>query len=79
MSRHYLFGVVFFGLGIYHLWIRDYLDASLYCMAGLAFIVNAMTTEPKLAAYKKVLVIVTWILIISSSVIFLYLIQERYF
>lgn len=79
MNRHYLFGVVFIGLGIFHLSIRDFLDAALYCMAGLAFIVNASTSEPKLAAYKKVLVIVTWVLIIASSVLFLYLIQERYF
>ncbi len=79
MSRHYLFGVIFLGLGIYHLWIRDYLDAGLFGAAGLAFIVNTMASEPKLAAYKKVLVIVTWVLIIVSSLLFLYWIQVRYF
>ena len=79
LTRQYLFGSIFFAVGIYHLWITEYLEASLYCLAGLAFIVNTLTSEPRLAAQKKVLVAISWILIIATSVLFLYLLQSRFF
>ncbi len=79
LSRQYLFGSIFFAVGIYHLWIREYLEASLYCLAGLAFIVNTLTSEPRLAEYKKILVAITWILIIATAILFLYLLQVRLF
>ena len=59
LTRQYLFGTIFFAVGIYHLWIKEYLEASLYCIAGLAFVVNTLTSEPKLYEYKKILVIVS--------------------
>lgn len=79
LSRQYLFGSIFFAVGIYHLWIKDYLEASLYCLAGLAFIVNTLTSEPRLVEYKKILVAISWILIISTAILFLWLLQSRFF
>ena len=79
LARQYLFGSIFFAVGIYHLWIKEYLEASLYCLAGLAFIVNTLTSEPRLIAQKKVLVAISWVLIIATSVLFLYLLQSRFF
>jgi hypothetical protein len=79
LTRQYLFGTIFFAVGIYHLWIKEYLEASLYCIAGLAFVVNTLTSEPKLYEYKKILVIVSWVLIISTCILFLYLLQSRFF
>ena len=79
LTRQYLFGTIFFAVGIYHLWIKEYLEASLYCIAGLAFVVNTLTSEPKLYEYKKILVIESWVLIISTCILFLYLLQSRFF
>lgn len=77
--RQYLFGLVFIGVGIYQFIIRDYLEFALYGVAGLAFIFNALTFEIKLAAYKKQLVIVSWLLIGATGILFLYLLQFKYF
>lgn len=77
--RRYLFGVIFFGLGLYQFYIQDYVEASLYLVAGLAFIVNSLASEPRLAAYRKWLVIAAWTLIIASGIIFLYVVQYKWF
>jgi hypothetical protein len=78
-TRQYLFGIIFFGFGIYQLVTGDYLEFTLYTAAGLAFIVNTLTFEPKLIVYKKPLVITTWILIGITGLLFLYLLQFKYF
>ena len=75
--RQYLFGAIFFAVGVYQAYIRDYLEFSLYAVAGLAFAVNALTLEPKLSAFKRPLVITAWILIAAASVLFLYLLQFK--
>ena len=77
-TRQYLFGLIFVGVGVYQLVIKDYLEFCLYSVAGLAFIVNAMTFESKLIAYKKPLVIISWILIGTTGLLFLYLLQFKY-
>lgn len=78
LSRQYLFGLIFMGVGIYQATIGDYLEMYLYLLAGLSFIVNAATMQPQLVAYKKPLVIVSWALIISTGILFLYLLQFKY-
>jgi hypothetical protein len=78
-QRQYLFGLIFIGVGVYQLTIKDYLEFSLYSIAGLSFIVNALTLEPKLITYKKNLVIASWILIITTGLLFFYLIQFKWF
>jgi hypothetical protein len=78
IDRQYLFGGLFVAFAIYQSVIEDYLEFALYAVAGLAFISNALTFEPKLFPYKKGLVIITWTLIISSGILFLYLIQFKY-
>lgn len=77
-NRQYLFGLIFFGVAIYQLVIKDYLEVCLYGLAGLAFIVNALTLEPQAAQYKKPLVIASWILIAGTGILFLYLLQFKY-
>jgi len=77
-TRQYLFGLIFIGVGIYQLVIKDYLEFSLYFIAGLAFVVNALTFEPKLFKYKKPLVIFAWLLIGTTGILFLYLLQFKY-
>jgi len=78
LKRQYLFGLIFIGVGIYQFSIGDFLEMSLYALGGLAFIVNALTMEPRIIEFKKMLVIISWILIFSTGVLFLYLLQFKY-
>ena len=77
-TRQYLFAFIFLGVGIYQLYKQDYLEASLYFLAGVAFISNTLTLEPKLFSYKRVLIPITWTLIIMTAILFLYLMQFKY-
>ena len=54
------------------------LEASLYMIAGAAFIFNTVASEPALVQYKKVLVVITWVLIIAAGILFLYLLQFKF-
>lgn len=77
-TRQYLFGLIFIGVAIYQLSIDDLLEFALYTLAGASFIVNALTLEPRLLNYKRPLVIVSWILIGATGILFLYLLQFKY-
>jgi len=77
-SRQYLFGLIFIGIGIFYAVSRDYLEFSLYGLAGLAFIVNALTLEAKVSQFRKPLVILSWLLIAATGILFLYLLQFKY-
>lgn len=77
-TRQYFFGLIFLAVGVYQLVIGDLLEFSLYALAGTAFIVNCMTMEPGLARYKTPLVIVSWLLIGATGILFLYLLQFKY-
>ena len=77
-TRQYVFGIIFLAVGVYQLVINDLLEFSLYGMAGAAFIVNALTMEPRFSSQKKPLVIVSWILIAGTGILFLYLLQFKY-
>ena len=77
-TRQYLFGAIFIAVGIYQASIKDYLELSLYAAGGIAFIINALSLEPKLTAYKKMLGILSWILIITTGLLLIYLIQFKF-
>ena len=77
-TRQYLFGAIFIAFGIYQIIIGDLLEFALYFVAGLAFVFNTLTFEPSLVRYKKPLVVITWILIGSAGILFLYLLQFKY-
>jgi hypothetical protein len=78
-SRQYIFGLIFIAFGAYQLYLPSYLEFSLYASAGAAFICNALVSEPRLHAHKKILVIITWMLIVAAAVLFFYLIRYKYF
>lgn len=78
LNRQYLFASLFVAFSVYQLIIGDWLEFALYCMAGLAFAFNALTFEPKLFRYKKTLVVITWMLIIGTGILFLWLLQFKY-
>ena len=75
----YLLGFIFICFGIYQAVLKDYLEVLLYVAAGLSFIVNTLTLEPKLAEHKKNLVVASWILIITTGLLFFYLVQFKWF
>lgn len=79
LNRQYLFGGLFAAVGIYQAIIGDYAEFALYTLAGFSFVINALTFEPKLLVHKKPLVITTWVLIIATGLLFLYLLQFKYF
>ena len=76
-QRQYLFGLIFICAGIYQAYIHDYLEFSLFAVAGVTFIVNALSIEPKFSQYKKPLAIISWILIFATGILFLYLLQFK--
>lgn len=76
--RQYLFGAIFLAFGIYQLIKKDMQEAALYMVAGAAFVFNTVATEPALAQYKKILVVITWVLIITAGILFLYLLQFKF-
>lgn len=77
--RQYLFGSIFMAFGMYQLYLKDYLEFWLYALAGSAFIINALTTEPRLEQIRRPLVILTWILIITTTILFFYLLRYKFF
>ena len=77
-KQQYVFGALFVGVGLYQFYQNDFLEGALYILAALAFIVNALTREPRLLAWKKPLVIITWVLIAVTLILFVYLIQFKF-
>jgi hypothetical protein len=76
--RPYLVPFLFFLVGAYQVYRGDFIEASLYILASLAFAFNSLAAEPKLVPYKKTIVIITWSLIIVTGILFLYLLQFKY-
>lgn len=76
--RQYGFALIFLGVGIYQLVNRDVLEASLYLLGGIAFVCNNLASSPRLARFKKVFVIVTWVLIFVVGILFLYMLQFKH-
>lgn len=76
-NMHYFFGSIFIAMAIYQWTIKDMQEFTLYGLAGLAFIVNTMAMEPRLASYKKPLTIFTWLLMVATGILFLYLLQFK--
>ena len=77
-SRLYLFAALFMAVGIYQMVKNDIMEFSLYALAAAAFILNALSLEPRLASYKKSLSIAGWIFIAITGILFLYLLQFKY-
>ena len=78
-QRQYLFGLIFLAVGIYYVTRQSWVEAPLYLVGGSAFIANGLTIEPRLAKYKKPLTIISWILIIATGLLLLYLAQFHWF
>lgn len=77
-TRQYLFGIIFLGVAAYEMTTRDYLEVTLYACAGLAFVINALSLEPRLSSAKRLLAIITWVLIAATAILFLYVLQFKF-
>jgi hypothetical protein len=78
-QRQYLFGLIFFAVGVYYITHASWLESSLYIVAGLAFVFNGLTAEPRLTKIKKPLTVISWVLIIAAGLLLLYLVQFNWF
>ncbi|NJM24214.1 MAG: hypothetical protein HC859_00375 [Bacteroidia bacterium] len=76
--RQYLFAGIFLMVAIYELFEKDWLEFSLYAVVGTAFVVNALSREPRLAHIRKALVIASWTFILASGILLLYVLQFRF-
>ena len=75
--RLYLYGGALLLVAAYQAFQGDFMEAALYVLAAFAFGVNGLTSEPALAGYKKVLMVLSWIFIFATVIDFLYLIQFK--
>jgi len=76
-TLHYVFGIGFFALGLYQLYVQDFAEAALYFLAGLSFTFNTLASDVRLLRFKKVLTVTTWVLIFITALLFLYLLQFK--
>jgi hypothetical protein len=75
---HTIFAAAFLGVALYQLYLRDYIEVVLYGMAALAFFISVLTQQARFLRYKKPLVIITWVLIFMTGILFVYLIQFKF-
>jgi hypothetical protein len=76
-KRFYLFGSALWVFAAYQAYLGDFVEMALYVLAGLAFGVNGLTSEPGLTRYKKPLTVLSWIFIFGTVIDFLYLIRYK--
>lgn len=71
----YLVGVIFLLLALYKLSEGVRFEGTLYLLMGFAFIVMGVINNKIWVQHEKLLTIISWVLIITSCLMFLYLIQ----
>jgi hypothetical protein len=76
--RQYLFGLAFIVLSLFYFTKSRDTEGTLCVLAGLSFITNQLTSEPKLSAYRKMLVIATWIFIFITGLFFFYVLRNSF-
>lgn len=71
----YLIGTLFTAFGLYQIYQNDIWEFALYTLAGAAFISIGLIKDQKLQRHQKVLSIISWILIITSGLLLLFMVQ----
>lgn len=71
----YLVGIVFLLLGFFKLSQGIGFEGTLYIIMGFAFIVMGVVNKKVWVKYERLLTILSWVLIITAGLMFLYLIQ----
>lgn len=76
ITREYGFSALFYALSVYNLLKPDYLEMTLYLMAGTAFALMGLTKEGKFIKHKKIIDVVLWTLIIFTALYFLFMLRN---
>jgi hypothetical protein len=76
-NTQYVFSAFFLIFGGYQLYLGHWLEASLYIAAALSFIFNTLASQRNLQHYKKALVAITWGLMITTALLFLWFLQFK--
>lgn len=75
ISTQYIISLVILAFALYQLTLPDYWEFSLYFFAGLSFLVMGMIKSKNFDKYLKVLTILSWILIILTGFLFLFMVR----
>ena len=76
-NRLYLYGALLLVFGGYQLFLSHRWECALYGMAGVCFFVNGFTSEPFFSNYRKPMVVFSWVSIMATAVLFLYILQFK--
>lgn len=75
ISSQYIISFLILAFAVYQLSLPDYWEFSLYFSAGLAFLVMGMIKSKKFDKYDKILTVLSWVLIILSAFLLLFLVR----
>ncbi|MEQ8925655.1 MAG: hypothetical protein RLO81_07550 [Fulvivirga sp.] len=72
-NTQYIVATLMLAFSLYQLTLPDYWEFSLYCSAGLAFLVMGLIKNNAFPQYKKLLTILSWGLIFLAAFLLLFL------
>lgn len=75
LTHEYGFTIAFFALAIYQLLKPNYMEMALYLVAGTAFLLMGLIKNGYFAKYKKLVDIISWILIVATVFYFLFMLR----
>lgn len=71
----YIIGALFIGFAIYQIYRNEPWEFAMYSVAGAAFITIGLVKDNKFEQHKKLLNIISWILIITAGFLLMFLIR----
>lgn len=74
MTR-YLIGGAMILFGLFEVYRGNFWESSLYFTAGLAFVSIGMLMSERFLPYKKILNVVSWVLILAAVLLFFFLLR----
>ena len=69
----YLVGAVMIAFSLYQIYVKQFWEFSLYFSAGLAFVTMGLIVRNVFPKQKRLLNVVSWVLIITAGFILLFL------
>jgi len=72
---YFLAGTLFFFLGLYKIFIYDYWEATMYMALGIGFSITGILKNDLFLSSKRLLEVVSWVMIFIAIFIFLFLLR----
>ncbi len=72
-NSQYIIGLIMIAFSIYQLTVPEYWEFGLYSSAGLAFIVMGLIKNDVFPKNKRLLTILSWVLIFAAGFLLLFL------